>query len=75
MGVQDFDSQRVPVVRGKGNVVHIAVGVIIGAAFGKIVDSFVKDMIMPIIGRVFGGSDSRTGSSFSEAAGFVHGAR
>ncbi|MEP7063095.1 MAG: large conductance mechanosensitive channel protein MscL [Betaproteobacteria bacterium] len=41
----------------KGNVVDLAVGVIIGAAFGKIVDSLVKDMIMPVIGRVFGGLD------------------
>jgi large conductance mechanosensitive channel len=41
----------------KGNVVDLAVGVIIGAAFGKIVDSLVKDLIMPIVGRVFGGLD------------------
>ena len=41
----------------KGNVVDLAVGVIIGAAFGKIVDSVVKDLIMPIIGRVIGGLD------------------
>ena len=41
----------------KGNVVDLAVGVIIGAAFGKIVDSIVKDLIMPIIGRVTGGLD------------------
>lgn len=41
----------------KGNVVDLAVGVIIGAAFGKIVDSIVKDLIMPIIGRVVGGLD------------------
>ena len=41
----------------KGNVVDLAVGVIIGAAFGKIVDSLVKDLIMPIIGRMFGGLD------------------
>jgi len=41
----------------KGNVVDLAVGVIIGAAFGKIVDSIVKDLIMPIIGRVLGGLD------------------
>ncbi len=41
----------------KGNVVDLAVGVIIGAAFGKIVDSIVKDLIMPIIGRIFGGLD------------------
>ena len=41
----------------KGNVVDLAVGVIIGAAFGKIVDSVVKDLIMPIVGRIFGGLD------------------
>ena len=41
----------------KGNVVDLAVGVIIGAAFGKIVDSIVKDLIMPIVGKVFGGLD------------------
>jgi large conductance mechanosensitive channel len=41
----------------KGNVMDLAVGVIIGAAFGKIVDSIVKDLIMPIVGRVLGGID------------------
>ena len=41
----------------KGNVVDLAVGVIIGAAFGKIVDSLVRDIIMPIVGRIFGGLD------------------
>ena len=41
----------------KGNVVDLAVGVIIGAAFGKIVDSLVKDLIMPVVGRFFGGLD------------------
>ena len=41
----------------KGNVVDLAVGVIIGAAFAKIVDSFVKDIVMPIVGRIFGGLD------------------
>ncbi len=41
----------------KGNVVDLAVGVIIGAAFAKIVDSLVKDIIMPVIGRVLGGLD------------------
>ena len=41
----------------KGNVVDLAVGVIIGAAFGRIVDSLVKDLIMPIVGRIFGGLD------------------
>ncbi|HXR57464.1 MAG TPA: large conductance mechanosensitive channel protein MscL [Casimicrobiaceae bacterium] len=41
----------------KGNVMDLAVGVIIGAAFGKIVDSLVKDIIMPVIGWIFGGID------------------
>ena len=41
----------------KGNVVDLAVAVIIGAAFGKIVDSLVKDLIMPVIGRATGGLD------------------
>ena len=41
----------------KGSVVDLAVGVIIGGAFGKIVDSLVKDLIMPIVGRIFGGLD------------------
>jgi large conductance mechanosensitive channel len=39
----------------KGNVMDLAVGVIIGGAFGKIVDSLVKDIIMPIVGKIFGG--------------------
>jgi large conductance mechanosensitive channel len=41
----------------KGNVVDLAVGVIIGGAFGKIIDSAVKDLIMPIIGKVIGSTD------------------
>jgi large conductance mechanosensitive channel len=41
----------------KGNVIDLAVGVIIGAAFGKIVDSLVKDMLMPILGLLTGGLD------------------
>ena len=41
----------------KGNVVDLAVGVIIGGAFGKIVDSLVKDMIMPVVGKLMGGVD------------------
>lgn len=39
----------------KGNVMDLAVGVIIGAAFGKIVTSFVEDIIMPIVAAIFGG--------------------
>jgi len=41
----------------KGNVIDLAVAVIIGTAFGKIVDSLVKDLIMPVIGKLFGGLD------------------
>ena len=41
----------------KGNVLDLAVGVIIGGAFGKIVDSLVGDLIMPIVGKIFGGLD------------------
>lgn len=41
----------------RGNVVDLAVGVVIGAAFGKIVDSLVGDLIMPVIGAVTGGLD------------------
>ena len=41
----------------KGNVMDLAVGVIIGGAFGKIVDSIVSDLILPLIGLVVGGLD------------------
>ena len=41
----------------KGNVIDLAVGVIIGGAFGKIVGSVVDDLIMPIVGRFVGGLD------------------
>ena len=41
----------------KGNVIDLAVGVIIGGAFGKIVDSVVSDLIMPVVGLVFGKLD------------------
>lgn len=41
----------------KGNVMDLAVGVIIGGAFGKIVDSAVGDLIMPLISKAFGGLD------------------
>ncbi|WP_439683735.1 large conductance mechanosensitive channel protein MscL [Cupriavidus oxalaticus] len=41
----------------RGNVIDLAVGVIIGAAFGKIVDSVVNDLIMPVVGRVVGKLD------------------
>ncbi|MDX2477127.1 MAG: large conductance mechanosensitive channel protein MscL [Gammaproteobacteria bacterium] len=41
----------------RGNVVDMAVGIVIGAAFGKIVSSFVKDVIMPPIGKMMGNVD------------------
>jgi large conductance mechanosensitive channel len=50
--VQEFKQFAV-----KGNVIDLAVGVIIGGAFGKIVDSLVGDIIMPVVGLVFGKLD------------------
>jgi len=50
--MQEFKSFAI-----KGNVVDLAVAVIIGGAFGKIVESAVKDIIMPIAGKIFGGLD------------------
>ena len=44
----------------KGNVVDLAVGVIIGAAFGKIVSSLVEDIVMPGVGAMIGGFDFKT---------------
>ena len=41
----------------RGNVVDLAIGVIIGVAFGKIVESLVNDVIMPVVGRIAGGLD------------------
>jgi large conductance mechanosensitive channel len=41
----------------RGNVADLAIGVIIGAAFGKIVESFVNDLLMPVIGAITGGVD------------------
>ena len=52
----------------KGNVVDLAVGIIIGAAFTKIVDSLVTDLIMPVIGRLTGGLDF---SSYYVALGAI----
>jgi large conductance mechanosensitive channel len=48
----------------KGNVIDLAVGVIIGGAFGKIVDSVVNDLIMPLVGLFFGKLDFSNCSSF-----------
>jgi large conductance mechanosensitive channel len=56
----------------KGNVVDMAVGIIVGAAFGKIVSSFVKDIIMPPIGVMMGGVDfTDLAVTIQEAAGEV----
>lgn len=56
----------------KGNVIDMAVGIIIGAAFGKIVSSFVGDVIMPPIGVLIGGIDfSSLAITVKEAAGDV----
>jgi large conductance mechanosensitive channel len=53
----------------KGNVVDLAVGVIIGGAFGKIVSSFVGDVVMPLLGKIVGGVDFSTlGLSLGMAA-------
>jgi len=54
----------------KGNVIDMAVGIIIGAAFGKIVSSFVGDVIMPPIGVLVGGIDfSNLAFTIKEAVG------
>lgn len=54
----------------KGNVIDMAVGVIVGAAFGKIVSSFVADVVMPPIGVLVGGVDfSSLAFTLKEAAG------
>ena len=51
----------------KGNVMDLAVGVIIGGAFGKIVDSTINDLVMPLVGRLFGPVDfSNLYLTFSE---------
>jgi large conductance mechanosensitive channel len=50
--LQEFKSFAI-----KGNVIDLAVGVIIGAAFSKIVDSLVQDIIMPLASKIFGGLD------------------
>jgi len=54
----------------KGNVVDLAVGVIIGAAFGKIVESLVSDLIMPVIGKFTGDPADIKGSVTSISAAF-----
>jgi len=54
----------------RGNVIDMAVGIIIGGAFGKIVSSFVNDVIMPPLGMVIGGVDfSDLAVTLKEAAG------
>jgi large conductance mechanosensitive channel len=53
----------------KGNVVDMAVGIVIGVAFGKIVSSFVKDVLMPPIGLITGGVDFSDKSIVLKSAG------
>lgn len=56
----------------KGNVIDLAVGVIIGGAFGKIVSSFVADVVMPPIGVIVGGVDfTKLAVTLKEKAGDV----
>lgn len=56
----------------RGNVIDMAVGIIIGAAFGKIVSSFVGDVLMPPIGMILGGVDfSNLAFTLKEASGDV----
>ena len=56
----------------KGNVIDMAVGIIIGAAFGKIVSSFVADVIMPPIGLLVGGIDfTNLAITLKEASGDI----
>jgi len=56
----------------RGNVVDMAVGIVIGAAFGKIVSSFVNDVLMPPIGVALGGVDfSDLAMTLKEASGDV----
>ena len=60
----------------KGNALDLAVGVVIGAAFGRIVDSLVNDLLMPVVGLLTGGIDftsrflvlSRQGGTFNSLA-------
>jgi large conductance mechanosensitive channel len=51
----------------KGNVIDLAVGVIIGGAFGKIVDSLVADVIMPIVSKVFIALAGQTAATLADA--------
>lgn len=56
----------------KGNVVDMAVGIIVGAAFGKIVSSFVADVVMPPIGVLVGGVDfTKLAVNLKEASGDI----
>jgi large conductance mechanosensitive channel len=57
----------------KGNVVDLAVGVIIGAAFGKIVSSLVEDIVMPGVGAMMGGLDFKTLSTQIGGATIAYG--
>lgn len=50
----------------KGNVIDLAVAVVIGAAFGKIVTSLVENIIMPLVGMLTGGIDRQTNGSLDQ---------
>ncbi|MEH7234969.1 large conductance mechanosensitive channel protein MscL [Bacillus sp. JJ1562] len=58
----------------KGNVIDLAVGVIIGGAFGKIVTSLVNDIIMPLVGFLLGGVDISKASIPFNGAEIMYGA-
>ncbi|MDR0853417.1 MAG: large-conductance mechanosensitive channel protein MscL [Clostridiales Family XIII bacterium] len=59
----------------RGNVVDMAVGIVIGAAFGNIVNSFVKDLIMPLVGLLTAGKDfSKMMFSFGDGDAILYGA-
>jgi large conductance mechanosensitive channel len=58
----------------RGNVMDLAVGVIIGASFQRIVDSMVNDLIMPIVGLILGGTDFSNMFLVLSAAVFAYGA-
>jgi large conductance mechanosensitive channel len=56
----------------KGNVIDLATGVIIGAAFGKIVDSLVKNIILPLLGALLPGDGGYLGWKFSLGGNEIH---
>ena len=59
----------------KGNMMDLAIGVIIGGAFGKIIDSLVKDIIMPLISVITGGGVDFYGSRYLLGLCIIHTSR